>query len=127
MPPKVKAVRTRSQAQPAADPRKLPAPFKTPPEVLQPFIDLLSPKHVYITHVDLKPVDFKRKIFLVPISMNVVIAALFGLRMYWILPWYWNLITASFGQQNDLTFNPAGATWGGDCMGGCQTRCDAHV
>ncbi|KAH6677779.1 hypothetical protein F5X68DRAFT_213179 [Plectosphaerella plurivora] len=111
MPPKVKAVKSRAKAQNAVEPGTPPAPFQKPPEVLQPFIDGLSPKHVYITHIDLKPVDFKRKIFIVPVAMNIAVVALFILRMYWIIPWYWKLIASSFGIQNELTFDTSSSDW----------------
>ncbi|KAF7561987.1 hypothetical protein G7046_g2160 [Stylonectria norvegica] len=70
-------------------------PFKTPPEVLRPFISGLSEKHVYITHIDSSLPDLKRKIFMVPVAMNVCVAILFVARMYWILPWYWQLLMSS--------------------------------
>lgn len=111
MAAKAKAVKARSKAKPAADSDQPPAPFKAPPEVLQPFIEQLSPQHVYITHVDLKPVAFKRKIFLVPVGMNIAVVLLFIARMWWIAPWYFKLVAGSFGQGNDLHFEPSQATW----------------
>ncbi|KAL7620081.1 hypothetical protein AAE478_010631 [Parahypoxylon ruwenzoriense] len=80
-----------------------PAPFKRPPEVLQPFIDTLDEKHVYITHVDSKPQDFKRKIFAVPVLMNVAIAALFVYRHYCILPYYLRILASVLGYPNETT------------------------
>lgn len=112
MPPKVKAVRTRAPAQKAVDPDAPPAPFQKPPEVLEPFIGRLDARHVYITHIDLKPIDFKRKIFIVPVAMNIAVVALFVLRVYWIFPWYWKLIASSFGQLNELSFDPSMSDWG---------------
>ncbi|KAF5003484.1 hypothetical protein FDECE_9970 [Fusarium decemcellulare] len=88
-----------------------PSPFKRPPEVLEPFISTLAEQHIYITHVDTKPADFKRKIFLVPVGMNVVVVVLFILRMYWIVPWYWKLLMSSFGNENETTWNTADSTW----------------
>ncbi|CAM1503772.1 Fc.00g013630.m01.CDS01 [Cosmosporella sp. VM-42] len=81
-----------------------PAPFKRPPEVLGSFIDTLDKKHVYITHIDSKPVAFKRKIFLVPVAMNVGVVFLFAVRMWWILPWYWKLVDSVLGYPNETTF-----------------------
>ncbi|KAM5352075.1 hypothetical protein ACJ41O_004798 [Fusarium nematophilum] len=89
-----------------------PSPFKRPPEVLEPFINSLSKKHVYITHVDSKPADLKRKIFLVPIGLNIVVVFLFILRMYWIVPWYFKLIASGLGHPNDTTWNVDDSTWG---------------
>jgi hypothetical protein len=88
-----------------------PSPFKRPPEVLQPFIESLDKKHVYITHVDNKPAAFKRKIFLVPVGMNVVVVLLFILRMWWIVPWYWQLMMTGLGHENEATWNTTDSTW----------------
>ncbi|KAI2627573.1 hypothetical protein GGR54DRAFT_589570 [Hypoxylon sp. NC1633] len=80
-----------------------PTPFKRPPEVLQPFIDTLDEKHVYVTHIDGHPRDFKRKIFAVPVLMNVVIAALFLFRLYYILPYYLQIFASVLGYPNETT------------------------
>ncbi|CAI6093331.1 unnamed protein product [Clonostachys chloroleuca] len=88
-----------------------PAPFKEPPEVLQPFIDTISSKHVYVAHIDSKPAAFKRKLFLVPIAMNIGVVALFALRMYYIVPYYWKLMMSGFGNPNETTFPVETSTW----------------
>ena len=88
-----------------------PAPFKSPPEALEPFIAKLDEKHIYITHIDTKPASLKRKIFLVPIAMNLAVAAAFVWRMYSITPWYWKLFLATFVRPNELTFSADDATW----------------
>ncbi|KAL4723388.1 hypothetical protein ACLX1H_009884 [Fusarium chlamydosporum] len=88
-----------------------PSPFKRPPEALEPFIQSLDKKHVYVTHIDNKPADFKRRIFLIPVGMNVVVVLLFILRMWWILPWYWQLVMTGFGHDNETTWDTANSTW----------------
>ncbi|KAI9147843.1 hypothetical protein HJFPF1_12877 [Paramyrothecium foliicola] len=88
-----------------------PAPFRKPAEVLEPFIAGLKKKHVYITHVDSKPVSFKRKIFLVPVAMNLAVAAAFVWRMYSILPWYWTLTVSALARPANATFKTEDATW----------------
>ncbi|RFU74677.1 hypothetical protein TARUN_7589 [Trichoderma arundinaceum] len=88
-----------------------PAPFKRPPEVLEPFISELSEKHIYITHIDAKPAAFKRKMFLVPVAMNLAVTALFVWRMYAILPWYWKILMSGFGNPNEMTFPFKESTW----------------
>lgn len=110
MAPKVKAVKTKSV--PKTAPGTPPAPFKKPAQVLLPFIETLSPKHVYIGHVDPKPKDFKKKIFLVPVGMNLVVAALFVLRMYYILPYYFKFVQSAMGYPNETTFSVPDSTWG---------------
>ncbi|KAM0285465.1 hypothetical protein ACHAQH_001414 [Verticillium albo-atrum] len=114
MAPKVKAVRSRAKgkaAVPPADPTVPPAPFKQPPSVLDPFISLLDPSHIYITHLDLKPTDFKRKIFLVPLGMNIIVILLFALRTWYIIPYYWLLIQSGLGHANETTFPASTSTW----------------
>ncbi|KAK9776175.1 hypothetical protein AB5N19_14539 [Seiridium cardinale] len=88
-----------------------PAPFKAPPEVLQPLIETLDEKHVYILHIDSKPVDLKRKVFVVPVLMNLAIAALFAWRMYAILPWYLRVFTSTLGYANETTMIAAETEW----------------
>ncbi|CAJ2508551.1 Uu.00g135770.m01.CDS01 [Anthostomella pinea] len=80
-----------------------PAPFKRPAEVLQPIVDTLDEKQVYIIHIDSKPAAFKRKIFVVPVLMNVVIAALLVWRMFHIGPYYLSIFASVLGYSNDTT------------------------
>ncbi|UNI17394.1 hypothetical protein JDV02_003736 [Purpureocillium takamizusanense] len=89
-----------------------PVPFKRPPEVLESFASALNEKHVYVTHIDSRPAAFKRKIFLVPVAMNLCVSLLFAWRMYAILPWYWQLVVSAFGYQSDATFPASQSTWG---------------
>lgn len=88
-----------------------PAPFKAPPEVLQPLIETLDEKHVYILHIDSKPVDLKRKIFVVPVLMNLAITGLFVWRMWTIMPWYLRLFTSTLGYPNETTMIAAEMEW----------------
>ncbi|ORY67038.1 uncharacterized protein BCR38DRAFT_337433 [Pseudomassariella vexata] len=88
-----------------------PAPFKTPPEILLPLIETLEEKHIYIMHIDNKPVEFKRKIFAVPVLMNIAIAALFVWRMYYIVPWYMALLASTLGYANETTFVATEMEW----------------
>ncbi|KAL1861817.1 hypothetical protein Daus18300_008633 [Diaporthe australafricana] len=88
-----------------------PKPFKRAPEVLAPFYASLSPKHVYIAHIDSKPADFKRKIFLVPVAINIGIALLFAWRVYYISPWYFALLASGLGHHNDTTVAPSESSW----------------
>ncbi|KAI1848436.1 hypothetical protein JX266_005742 [Neoarthrinium moseri] len=106
--------RQRKGAKATAPKKKglgIPAPFKTPPEVLQPLIETLEEEHIYILHIDDKPADLKRNVFLVPVLMNVAIAALFVWRMYYILPWYLRLLTSTLGYANETTLVAAEMEW----------------
>jgi hypothetical protein len=109
-------VKQRKGTKPSAPKKKdlgPPAPFKSPADVLQPLIDTLDEKHVYILHVDNKPASFKRQIFVVPVLMNVGLVALFIWRLYYILPWYLRLFTSTIGYANDTTMIAAELEWRG--------------
>lgn len=88
-----------------------PKPFKAAPQSLEPFIEQLSKKHVYIAHIDNKPANLKRKIFWVPVGMNVATVLFFIWRVWYILPWYINIATSGLGYPNETTFDGANATW----------------
>ncbi|RDA85569.1 hypothetical protein CP532_5380 [Ophiocordyceps camponoti-leonardi (nom. inval.)] len=88
-----------------------PPPFKRPPQVLQCFVDGLVERHVYVTHIDSHPAAFKRKIFLVPVAMNLCISLLFVWRMYAILPWYWQLVLSALGHTSEATFAASQSSW----------------
>ena len=104
---KGKAITQPSQSSTSHGP---PSPFKKPNEVLEAFIEGLNPKHIYITHVDSHPAEFKKKMFLVPIGINLGVIAMFAIRLWWIWPWYWKLLEFAFGYPNEFTIAP-GSTW----------------
>ncbi|ROW15649.1 hypothetical protein VPNG_02073 [Cytospora leucostoma] len=108
MPPK----KTQAKKPKSSSSSVPPQPFKRAPEALRPFTATLSPKHVYITHVDRKPIDFKRKIFAVPVALNLGIVALFVWRTLYVAPWYFALLTSALGYDNETTVAAAEATWG---------------
>ncbi|KAL2108746.1 hypothetical protein VUR80DRAFT_3401 [Thermomyces stellatus] len=113
MPPSKKSDKSRlSSKKPAADP--LPKPFTPVPDALHThFTPHLDERHVYIAHIDTKPSTFKRKIFLVPVAMNMAVALLFFWRMASILPYYYLLLrSVLLSETNETTFDVASATWG---------------
>lgn len=89
----------------------LPDPYKRPPEVLQPIIDTFDEKCVYIMHIDNKPVAFKRKVFLIPVLINIAVVALFMWRVYYIGPYYLNLVTSAMGYWNETTMFVDEMSW----------------
>lgn len=110
MPPK-KATATK-KSKPTTSSSEPQQPFKRAPEALTPFLSTLSRKHVYIAHIDNKPKDFKRKIFLIPVVINIAIAILCILRIRYIAPWYFQLIISALGYDNETTIHPSIQTWG---------------
>ncbi|KAL1871038.1 hypothetical protein VTK73DRAFT_2311 [Phialemonium thermophilum] len=103
-----------SAATPRASTKKSsspPRPFKKVPDSLESFTLFLSKRHFYITHVDSKPRAFKRKIFAVPVMMNLVVVLLFVWRVYYIGPYYLDLFTSFLGYPNSTTIVAADTTW----------------
>ncbi|OAA73634.1 hypothetical protein ISF_00535 [Cordyceps fumosorosea ARSEF 2679] len=88
-----------------------PAPFKKVSEMLEPLTKGMSKKHVYIAHIDGKPADFKRKIFLVPVLMNVAVAVAFVFRMYYILPYYFTILVKAMAQHPSSFPGETTTTW----------------
>lgn len=109
--PKSKASATSTTKSKTGAGDSPPPPFKLPPEVLNSFVEELDPDHVYITHIDHKPAAFKRKMFMVPVAMNVGVVVLFVLRMRYILPWYFLIFLSSLGNRNETTFPVAKSDW----------------
>lgn len=101
-----------SSSSSSAPADKAPNPFTAAPDAVQKFFTgHLDPSHIYIAHVDSKPRTFKRKIFLVPVAMNVAVALLFAWRARHILPYYLALLRSLLGARNETTFDTAAATW----------------
>ncbi|KAL4768138.1 hypothetical protein BDW60DRAFT_133670 [Aspergillus nidulans var. acristatus] len=57
-------------------------PFTLAPECLTPFLKLLSPKEVYLLHIDSSALDLKKQAFIIPAITNVLILALIAYRVY---------------------------------------------
>lgn len=94
------ARKTKQQVKPST-PSSPPSPFKPIPPALEPFTTVLSKKHIYLTHIDTQPASFKRKIFLVPVAMNIAVVLLFIWRVNYILPWYGALLLSTLGYTRD--------------------------
>ena len=88
-----------------------PQPFKTVADSLRPFCETLATKHVYITHIDSKPSNFKRKIFVVPVLLNLAVAALFVWRLCYIGPYYLQLLATTLGYRNEVTLVAKDLSW----------------
>lgn len=79
-------------------------PFRSLPTALEPFVPFLRKYHVYVIHIDTFPSQFKRKIFFVPIGINIAICVAF---LWWYVriqgPWYLSLIASFTGVRNETT------------------------
>ena len=87
-----------------------PAPFTIPPPELEPFLEHLDITHVYVTHVDRFPVKFKRRIFTVPVLLNLSIFLLLAWRAYAIVPVYWAQAQSMLGHVTSQTVDTASST-----------------
>jgi hypothetical protein len=113
MAPKPKArLSGTTTSKTAPKPVALPSPFKPAPASLAPFTAHLPPGPVYVTHIDPRPAAFKRKLFLVPVALNLAVAGLFLWRMYYILPYYLLLLTSMAGTANETTLRAAELQYG---------------
>ena len=82
-----------------------PPPFSKAPTSLGPFLDALDKRHAYIVHVDAFPADFKRRIFAVPVALNIAIAVLLLWRIYAAAPTYYAILTATLGYDSSATID----------------------
>lgn len=90
----------------------IPDPFEPAPAHLAPLLDNFDKASVYITHIDSHPAWFKKRVFFVPLGLNVVIALLLLWRAYAAIPWYWALVMSVLGNENETTIHWSKTPWG---------------
>ncbi len=105
MPPKGKQRLSKSSA------KAIPPPFSPAPVELAPLLDTFNPEYVYIIHTDGHPAWFKKRIFGVPVILNLFIAAVLAWRAWVIVPHYLAILLSVMGEQNDTTIYYATSTW----------------
>lgn len=108
MPPSKPARRTVQSSSTPSTPstpstRPIPQPFSPAPAALAPLLSTFNPSLVYITHVDLQRAPFKRRIFYVPLGLNVLFVAVLIWRAYYITPYYWAILMSLLGNKNETT------------------------
>ncbi|ODH53534.1 hypothetical protein GX48_00367 [Paracoccidioides brasiliensis] len=89
-----------------------PPPFNPAPQLLQPFLEPLSPKHVYLIHLDTHPKAHKRQIFLMPLFLDIAILAIILLRIYTGYTAYVDILTLLVGQNSPARVNTSITSWG---------------
>lgn len=80
-----------------------PNPFTRPSPKLDKFLSTLVKGKVYITHIDRKPKEFKRRIFMVPLIMNILIVTGIIWRIRTIGPYYMKIGGSLMGRPNETT------------------------
>lgn len=88
-----------------------PPPFSPAPSNLSPFLSGLNKSQVYITHIDRHPAAFKKRVFSVPVILNVVILLLLLWRVYAIYPTYLSLLFSVLGYSTPTSVDPTSRTW----------------
>lgn len=93
-------------------PAAIPEPFETAPSALAPLLETFDKSSVYITHIDNHPSWFKRRIFFVPMGINVIIVLLLLWRAYAAYPLYSSLVMSLLGNHNETTIYYSTTPWG---------------
>jgi hypothetical protein len=92
---------------------ELPPPFTSPSTSLATgFLSTLPQSHVYIVHVDTTPPTLKRRVFLVPVCMNILIALGLLVRAYFALPVYLDLLNATLGYSSAAKIDVSQSDYG---------------
>lgn len=106
-------VRRSNARSTTSDPRTNgpPAPYSTPPAILTPFLGTLNPQHVYIIHIDGHPASLKKRIFIVPILMNLAIAIFLAWRAVVAFPYYCAILLAMLGFDNGINVDISQTSW----------------
>ncbi|KAF9697435.1 hypothetical protein EKO04_004926 [Ascochyta lentis] len=107
MPPKSKQKTLKPTIKP------IPPPFSPADASLAPLLSTFNPSTVYIIHTDTHPAWFKKRIFSVPVALNVLIALILAWRAYAIVPFYFSILASLLGHSNHTTIYYAEQTWGG--------------
>ena len=101
---------TTVQSSSSTSPSDAPDPFVTPPSSLDPFLSHLAKDHFYITSLDKHDRAFKRRLFTVPLLLNIFLTVLVIYRVYKTLPIYFGIFVSVLGydspQKVDLQTNP---------------------
>lgn len=92
-----------ARSQPKTPSIPPPPPFSPAPPKLEPFLEILPKSHVYLTSLDKHPSNFKRRLFAVPLLLNIFIAALLFWRLQQALPTYVDIVLSTLGHQTSQT------------------------
>ncbi|KAK4696238.1 hypothetical protein P7C71_g1633, partial [Lecanoromycetidae sp. Uapishka_2] len=75
----------------------IPPPFVPAPPTLQAFLATLDHNHVYLTSLDRHDRDFKRRIFAVPLLLNIFLTILILYRLQFAIPYYLTIFASLLG------------------------------
>lgn len=89
-----------------------PTPFQYAPSTLRPFLATLPTDHFYLVHIDRTEPTMKKRVFVVPIIMNLIITLGLCLRIYYAAPAYLEQIITIFGYETSYKVDTAKANAG---------------
>ncbi|KAL2436272.1 hypothetical protein ABEF95_007369 [Exophiala dermatitidis] len=82
-----------------------PTPFQYAPVSLRPFLSTLPTDHIYLVHLDNTPASLKKRVFIVPLLLNILIIIGLCIRIYYAAPVYLEQIITIFGYDTSYTVN----------------------
>ncbi|KIW97718.1 uncharacterized protein Z519_01302 [Cladophialophora bantiana CBS 173.52] len=97
---------TKPPASPASAP---PTPFQYAPASLRPFLSTLPTDHIYLVHLDHTPPSLKKRVFAVPVLLNLLITIGLCVRLYYAVPTYLEQIITIFGYDTAYKIDTATA------------------
>lgn len=86
-------------------------PFARAPAALEPFLEPLSPREVYLIHIDNSTKSLKTQAFQVPVIFNIVIVLIIAFRAYKGLSTYPALVAMLFGYKSSMTVDTSILSW----------------
>lgn len=96
-PPKSTPTSPPNPKAPSNSSTEPPTPFQYAPASLQPFLSTLPTDHIYLTHLDTTPPNLKKKVFVVPVLLNLLITLGLCVRLYYAAPVYLAQVITIFG------------------------------
>ena len=78
-----------------------PPPFTLASKKLSPFLFSLPRDHIYIISLDPHPRDFKRRLFAVPVLLNIFLSVVLIYRLRYALPTYLSLFLTTLGFETE--------------------------
>lgn len=91
---------------------EVPKPFEYASAALRPLTSTLPTDHFYLLHLDHTPVTLKKRVFVVPVLLNIVITVGLCLRIYYAAPIYIQQIITIFGYDTPYKVDTSKASAG---------------
>ncbi|KAK2733209.1 hypothetical protein FQN57_002254 [Myotisia sp. PD_48] len=89
----------------------IPAAFTQAPSSFKDFLAPLSPKRIYLLHIDPSSPSYKRQIFLLPIVLNLLILLAIAYRVYLGIHTYPPILASLLGHESPATIDTANSSW----------------